>query len=208
MSSATARASSRTPRTAGAFAAAQLLVACGAWSNRLAEQFGEAVPMDARGPQMGVTEPLPYAIGPSIGVSSPVEHEGLYFRQIARGNIVFGGGLKGPAHADRIRAYVKPDNVLRQLRELRRFVPAFEHVQLIRVWSGIEGYTARLAAGDGPQRARAGPALRLRFQWRRLRDRPGCRRDDGRADRHRRTSTPIESFSIGRFAPELAKQAA
>ena len=56
--------------------------ACGAWSNRMAEPFGEAVPMEARGPQMGVTEPLPYAIGPSIGVSSPIEHEGLYFRQI------------------------------------------------------------------------------------------------------------------------------
>ena len=83
------------------FRAPQLLVAAGAWSNRMAEQFGEAVPMDARGPQMGVTEPLPYAIGPSIGVSSPVEHEGLYFRQIARGNIVFGGGLKGPADARR-----------------------------------------------------------------------------------------------------------
>ena len=51
----------------------------------------------------------------------------------------------------RIRAYVKPDNMLRQLRELRRLVPAFEQVQLIRVWSGIEGYT-RLAAGDGPER--------------------------------------------------------
>ncbi|SPS02443.1 hypothetical protein CBM2634_U10054 [Cupriavidus taiwanensis] len=49
---------------------------------------------------MGVTEPLPDAIGPSIGISSPIELEGLYFRQIARGNIVFGGGLKG-ARADR-----------------------------------------------------------------------------------------------------------
>ncbi|MFX9877871.1 FAD-dependent oxidoreductase, partial [Acinetobacter baumannii] len=74
----------------------QLLVCCGAWSNRIASLFGEAVPMEARGPQMGVTEPLPYAIGPSIGLSSPIETETLYFRQIKRGNIVFGGGLKGP----------------------------------------------------------------------------------------------------------------
>ena len=126
------------------------MVACGAWSNRIAALFGEAVPMDARGPQMGVTEPLPYAIGPSIGVSSPIEFEGLYFRQIRRGNIVFGGGLKGPAHADAVRAYVKPDNVLRQLHELRRLVPAFAQVQLIRVWSGIEGYTADWQPVIGP----------------------------------------------------------
>ena len=43
---------------------------------------------------------------------------------------------QGVVHRD-----VKPDNVLRQFRELRRFVPAFANVQLIRVWSGIEGYT-------------------------------------------------------------------
>ncbi|WP_415842399.1 NAD(P)/FAD-dependent oxidoreductase, partial [Paracidovorax anthurii] len=132
------------------FRAPQMLVACGAWSNRMAGQFGEPVPLESRGPQMGVTEPLPYAIGPSIGLSSPIEHEGLYFRQITRGNIVFGGGLKGPAHADHIRAYVKPDNILRQMRELRRFVPAFANVQLIRVWSGIEGYTGDWQPVMGP----------------------------------------------------------
>ena len=49
-----------------------------------------------------------------------------------------------------IRAYVKPDNTLRQLRELRRLVPAFEQVQLIRVWSGIEGYTADWQPVMGP----------------------------------------------------------
>jgi glycine/D-amino acid oxidase-like deaminating enzyme len=48
------------------------------------------------------------------------------------------------------RAYVKPDNVLRQLRELRRLVPAFAQVQLIRVWSGIEGYTADWQPVIGP----------------------------------------------------------
>ena len=126
MSSATAAASLRTPPTARGYRAA-ISCWCAAAPGRTASQqlFGETVPLEARGPQMGVTEPLPYAIGPSIGVSSPIENEGLYFRQIRRGNIVFGGGLKGPAHADAIRAYVKPDNTLRQLRELRRFVPAF-----------------------------------------------------------------------------------
>jgi len=40
--------------------------------------------------------------------------------------------------------------MLRQLRGLRRFVPAFERVQSIRVWSGIEGYTADYAPVMGP----------------------------------------------------------
>jgi sarcosine oxidase, subunit beta len=101
-------------------------------------------------PADDVTEPLPYAIAPSIGVSTPIEHESLCIRQVRRGNIVFGGGLKGPAHADVICAYVKPDNTLRQLRELRSFVPAFERVQLICVWSGSEGYVSDWQPVMGP----------------------------------------------------------
>ncbi|ATJ88711.1 NAD(P)/FAD-dependent oxidoreductase [Ralstonia solanacearum] len=184
------------------FRAPQLLVACGAWSNRMAEQFGEPVPLEARGPQMGVTEPLPYAIGPSIGLSSPIEHEGLYFRQIARGNIVFGGGLKGPAHADRIRAYVKPDNVLRQLRELRRFVPAFEHVQLIRVWSGIEGYTADWQPVMGPSAKVPGLHYAFGFNGEGFAISPGVGETMAELIATGRTSIALEPYAIGRFALE------
>ncbi|CAH0445615.1 4-methylaminobutanoate oxidase (formaldehyde-forming) [Ralstonia syzygii subsp. syzygii] len=182
------------------FRAPQMLVACGAWSNRMAEQFGEGVPLEARGPQMGVTEPLPYAIGPSIGLSSPIEHEGLYFRQIARGNIVFGGGLKGPAHADRIRAYVKPDNVLRQLRELRRFVPAFEHVQLIRVWSGIEGYTADWQPVMGPSARVPGLHYAFGFNGEGFAISPGVGETMAELIATGHTSIPLEPYAIGRFA--------
>ena len=40
--------------------------------------------------------------------------------------------------------------MLRQLRELRRFVPAFGNVQLIRVWSGMEGYISDWQPVMGP----------------------------------------------------------
>ncbi|MGA0609700.1 NAD(P)/FAD-dependent oxidoreductase [Caldimonas sp. KR1-144] len=189
------------------YRAAQLLVACGAWSNRIAAPFGEAVPMDARGPQMGVTEPLPYAIGPSIGVSTPIETEGLYFRQITRGNIVFGGGLKGPADAEAIRAYVRPDNVLRQLRELRRFVPAFEHVQLIRVWSGIEGYTADWKPVMGPSARVPGLHYAFGFNGEGFAISPGVGEVMAELIATGTTSTPIEPFHIGRFAAATAAAA-
>lgn len=182
------------------FRAPQLLVACGAWSNRIAAQFGEAVPMEARGPQMGVTEPLPYAIGPSIGISSPIEYEGLYFRQISRGNIVFGGGLKGPAHIDRIRAYVRPDNVLRQLRELRRFVPAFEHVQLIRVWSGIEGYTSDWQPVMGPSATVPGLHYAFGFNGEGFAIGPGVGETMAELIATGQTSIPLEPYAVGRFA--------
>lgn len=183
------------------FRAAQLLVTSGAWSGQFAASFGEPVPLEARGPQMGVTEPLPYAIGPSIGVSTPIETEGLYWRQIERGNVVFGGGLKGPALADQIRAYVKPDNVLRQLREMRRFVPAFEHVQLLRVWSGIEGYTADWAPVLGPSARLPGLHYAFGFNGEGFAISPGVGEVMAELLATGQTSTPIEDFGIGRFAP-------
>ena len=189
------------------YRAPQLLVTTGAWSARFAQAFGEPVPLDARGPQMGVTEPLPYAIGPSIGVSTPIETEGLYFRQIARGNIVFGGGLKGPALADAVRAYVKPDNTLRQLRELRRFVPAFANVQLIRVWSGIEGYTDDWVPVMGPSARVPGLHYAFGFNGEGFAISPGVGEVMAELIATGRTSTPIAAFAIGRFASAAQDQA-
>jgi sarcosine oxidase subunit beta len=186
----------------------QLLVCCGAWSNRIASLFGESVPLEARGPQMGVTEPLPYAIGPSIGLSSPIETEGLYFRQIKRGNVIFGGGLKGPAFADQIRAFVKPDNTLRQFRELRRFVPAFDHVQLIRVWSGIEGYTSDWAPVIGKSATTPGVHYAFGFNGEGFATGPGAGEVMAELIATGATSTPIDAFSIARFATRTTQQAA
>src|SRR5207237_29536 len=102
--------------------------------------FGEAVPLTPLGPMMGVTEPVPYAIEPAIGVSSPIAHEGVYFRQVRRGNIVFGGGLRNPAFLDERRVTAEPHFTIGQLHELRRAMPAFSQLHVIRTWSGIEGY--------------------------------------------------------------------
>jgi len=191
----------------GRYHSEQLLVCCGAWSNRIAALFGERVPMEARGPQMGVTEPLPYAIAPSIGMSSPIETEGLYFRQIARGNVVFGGGLKGPALADEIRAYVKPDNTLRQFRELKRFVPAFANVQLIRVWSGIEGYVADWVPVMGGSRTTPGLHYAFGFNGEGFAIGPGVGEVMAELISTGATSTPIEAFSVARFAVAVQRAA-
>ena len=182
------------------YRAAQLLLACGAWSGRLAAQLGDEVALSARGPQLGVTEPLPYALGPSIGVSSPIEHEGIYFRQIRRGNIVFGGGLKGPASIDTVRAAVRPDNVLRQLRELRRLVPALENAQLIRVWSGIEGYTADGQPVIGASARVPGLHYAFGFNGEGFATAPGVGEAMAELIASGRTATPFDAFAIERFA--------
>jgi sarcosine oxidase subunit beta len=89
---------------------------------------------------MAVTEPVPYGIKPTVGVSTPHAEEIVYFRQITRGNIVIGGCGRGPAYPELRRAYVLPEHTLTQCRQLARLAPALSRLSIIRVWSGIEGY--------------------------------------------------------------------
>jgi sarcosine oxidase subunit beta len=124
----------------GELRAPVLLVTAGAWGGRLSSMFGEPVPLGVYGPQMTVTEPLPYRIGPTIGVATPHLHETVYFRQVKRGNIVCGGFARGQASIDTNRATVLPEAILGQMEQLRRVMPAFARVNMIRSWSGIEGY--------------------------------------------------------------------
>jgi sarcosine oxidase subunit beta len=123
------------------FRAPALLICAGAWSDRLAAVFGEPVPLVTRAPTMSVTEPVLYAMPLSIGVSTPLESEAVYFRQIPRGNVVVGGSTRGRSYTDQRRAQVVPQNTLSQLQQIRRLVPALARVNIIRVWSGVEGYT-------------------------------------------------------------------
>ncbi|CAN7571304.1 FAD-binding oxidoreductase [Trinickia sp. LjRoot230] len=118
----------------------RLVICAGAWANRLSAQFGEPVPLDAHGPQMAVTEPVPYVFGSSMGVYTHVKAESVYFRQIPRGNIILGGGPPGPADIDTCRAAVTPLNMVRQMAQFRRLVPALAPLHVIRTWSGVEGY--------------------------------------------------------------------
>jgi sarcosine oxidase subunit beta len=124
----------------GELRAPVLLVTAGAWSGKLSVMFGEPVPLGVYGPQMTVTEPVPYRIAPTIGVATPHLHETVYFRQVKRGNIVCGGFARGPASNETNRATVLPDAILGQMEQLRRVMPGFARVNMIRSWSGIEGY--------------------------------------------------------------------
>src|SRR5207245_11592150 len=124
----------------GELRAPVLLVTAGAWSGQVSALFGAPVPLGVDGPQMTVTEPLPYAIAPTIVVATPHLHETVYFRQVIRGNIVCGGFARGPASNETNRATVLPEAILGQMEQLRRVMPGFATVNMIRSWSGIEGY--------------------------------------------------------------------
>lgn len=177
--------------------AAYLLNCAGAWAAPLAARFGDIVPLTQGHPAMAVTEPMPYFLPLSLGI----EGGDIYCRQVARGNVVFGGGRVEPDEAgvDAIRSTTTA--LFRQMRSLAALVPRLDHAQIIRTWSGIEGYLPDrqpvLCASPGT------PGLFHGFGF------SGAGFEIGPAagevlaelvvDGH--TPTPIETFDLRRFAP-------
>lgn len=190
----------RVESAAGAvFRAPVLLISAGAWAGRLSAQFGEPVTVVAHGPQMAVTEPVPYAIEPVLGVSSPDPAEVLYLRQVKRGNIVFGGGGRGPADPETRRATVEPSFTLGQFEQIARLVPALSRLSIIRVWSGIEGYPPDELPVLGPSAKVDGLHYAFGFSGHGFQLGPGVGDVMAELIDTGQTSTPIEAFSVRRF---------
>lgn len=183
---------------------AQLVICAGAWANRLSSQFGETVPLETRGPQMAVTEPVPYVFRSSMGVYTSVKAESVYFRQIPRGNVILGGGLHGPSSIETCRAGVLPLNTVRQMAQFRRLVPGLAPLQVIRTWSGVEGYLPDSEPVIGPSSTTPGLFYGFGFSGAGFQIGPGV--GETLAELVSTGATPIalDKFSIDRFGQQAA----
>jgi sarcosine oxidase subunit beta len=181
------------------YRAEQVLICAGAWANTLSTQLGEPVPLVARGPQMAVTEPVPYVFRFSMGVYTSIKKESVYFRQVERGNIVLGGGPPGPADPNTRRAGVLPENTVAQMAQFLRMVPAMRPLHVIRVWSGVESYLPDSEPVIGPSSKADGLFYAFGFSGSGFQIGPGV--GETLAELLDTGSTPIDlsSFSIRRF---------
>jgi sarcosine oxidase subunit beta len=113
----------------------RVLVNCaGAAAGRFASAFGEEVPLAPLVPNMLVSEPLPFFIDRSVGVCGG----GFYLRQIARGNVILGGG-DGWCDAEGLRARPLTASSLASMREALALVPGLAGSHIIRTWTGVDG---------------------------------------------------------------------
>jgi sarcosine oxidase subunit beta len=119
------------------FAATVLVNAAGAWAGHVAAWFGEAVAIKLEVPQVLVTEPAPHAIEPVIGVIGG----DLYLRQIARGNVIFGGG-EGRTNEDWTLSRPLPEVAAKAAGTAVKIVPHLANLRIIRMWTGVDGDTA------------------------------------------------------------------
>ena len=185
----------------GAFAAGCLLNTAGAWGALVAAQFGEEVPLDARGPQMGVTEPLPHRILPVVGIWTRDKDYGAYLRQDERGNIVFGGATeREPDDLDPGHAVTDPMRLALQLRAVARLLPAIAQVALIRTWSGCEGYVRDMLPVLGRSATTPGLFHAFGFSGHGFQLGPGVGDAMAELITTDRCETPLDDFRVDRFA--------
>lgn len=170
-----------------------LLNCAGAWAAALAAQFGEAVPMQVSHPAMAVTEPLPFFMNWSLGV----EGGGIYCRQVARGNLVMGGG-SGVA-LDDMRARSERDAIAALSQQAIELLPTLRHAHFIRTWSGTEGYLPDRQPVLSLSHTTPGLIHGFGFAGAGFQIGPAVGAVLAELARDGRSSTPIEAFAIQRF---------
>ncbi|MGJ7614258.1 MULTISPECIES: NAD(P)/FAD-dependent oxidoreductase [unclassified Variovorax] len=170
-----------------------LLNCAGAWAGAIAAQFGETPPMRARSPVMAVTEPVPHFMTWSLGV----EGGGIYCRQVARGNLVMGGGTGITLGADRARA--DHDAIAMLAMQAVELLPGLRHAHFIRTWGGTEGYLPDREPVLGPSRTTPGLFHGFGFAGAGFQIGPAAGEVLAELARDGRTDTPIDAFAIGRF---------
>ena len=182
------------------YRAEQLLITAGAWGEKLSAQFGEPVPLVTKGPQMSVTEPVPYALKTVIGVYTKIAEEVLYFRQIPRGNIIIGGCNHSKPDMLNRRAHFEPQSALKQLQQMHRLAPQMANLNIIRTWSGIESYLPDSLPIMGPSGKVDGLYYAFGFSGHGFQLGPGVGDVMAELISSGSTSTAIEPFHIRRFA--------
>jgi sarcosine oxidase subunit beta len=131
--------------------AGHLLNVAGVWADKIAAGFGEIVPLSPLTPNMIVTEPVAPVISRSIGVCGG----DVYARQVARGNIVFGGGA-GWGDVELERSRPQRGATLAALDKIVAIIPPVAQALIIRSWSGLDGQMPDHIPVIGPSRTTPG----------------------------------------------------
>lgn len=181
-------------------AADAVLNTAGAWGAEVASWFGEPVPLFVAGPSEMVTEPLPYFMAPTLQLVDG----SIVIRQVERGNVIIAGHPRGPADAVRMYSRMPGQKTMTNLQRVSDIIPRLSGASIIRTWSGIEGYMPDMIPIIGPSRTTSGLWHAFAFCGHGMQLGPaiGAVMSELILDGH--SQTPVDVFSIGRFAEDAA----
>ncbi|MBL8669547.1 MAG: FAD-binding oxidoreductase [Alphaproteobacteria bacterium] len=125
----------RVTTAAGTVDCAQLVIAAGAWTGKVAALLGVDLPVDADVNMLSVTEPAPPLL------DKVVTHMGgvLSLKQYPNGTVMIGGGWQGRGSHQSMRRETDHLNLLHNMRVACAIVPALKDLRLVRSWAGFEG---------------------------------------------------------------------
>jgi sarcosine oxidase subunit beta len=177
------------------FEAPILLNCAGFWGGKIAEIFGEPVPVYPLNPNMLVTEPLPFFCPHNLGVVGG----DVYIRQIARGNVILGGG-RGESDPAIPMSRPLPEPAFAAMARAAEIIPHLADAMIIRSWTGIDGGMPDALPVLGHSSTTPGLIHAFGFSGHGFMLGPAVGEIlselvlDGRSD------VPLEAFDIGRFA--------
>jgi len=135
-----------------------------------------------------------------------VEGGSSYCRQVARGNLVLGGGSGIGLDADRARS--ERSAIAALAVQAIELLPVLKHAHFIRTWSGTEGYLPDRQPVLGKSRTTPGLLHGFGFAGAGFQIGPAAGEVLADLARDGRSSTPTDAFAIGRFFPASAPAAA
>jgi sarcosine oxidase subunit beta len=183
------------------FAAPILLNCAGFWAGRVAERFGEKVPVEPIHPNMLVTEPLPYFCRHNVGVVGG----DIYLRQIPRGNVIFGGG-RGEGDEERTSTRPRPEPTFTAMERAIEIIPRLAGAMIIRSWTGTDGQMPDVLPVLGPSRTTPGLIHAFGFSGHGFMLGPAVGAVLSELVLDGRTDIALEPFDIGRFTRQDATQ--
>jgi sarcosine oxidase subunit beta len=170
--------------------------AAGAWAGDIASQIGEPVPMFAAGPPLFTIIPQNAYTGPSLHAVDGT----MLLKQGRNGEAVAGSFPRVKADVATGTATVPEDRVERGLARLAEVVPGLGRIRAGRVWSGVEGYLPDMLPVIGWSKTTPGVVHAFGFSGHGFQLAPGVGAVVADLIVDGTSETPIESFSIERFA--------
>lgn len=177
-----------------------LINAAGAWGGEIAAACGEPVPLFAAGPPLFVLRPEHPWEGPSLHAIDGT----LLLRRGERGHAVAGAFPRVKADLVSGVACVPSDRLKQGLARLMAVVPGLGRLAPGRIWSGVEGYLPDLLPVIGWSGTMPGLIHAFGFSGQGFQLAPGVGAVLAELIATGATETPIDTFSLARFAGALA----